>query len=194
MDHIGRKLYHLMGGVGLLSLYYLMGRDRALAFYTVLFVTVLGLDIIRLAIPAVNRFIFTWFGSFIRRNEEHKLTGTAPYILGIGLSLYFYATPVATVAICFLAFGDMAATTVGERYGKIKIGDKSLEGTTAFAVAAICAGLLLMFAGVHLLTWVTILGALVAAGVELLPLRINDNLVIPIVSGGVMELAVRMAR
>ena len=27
MDHIGRKLYHLMGGVGLLSLYYLMGRD-----------------------------------------------------------------------------------------------------------------------------------------------------------------------
>jgi len=46
----------------------------------------------------------------------------------------------------------------------------------------------------HLLPWVTILGAFVAAGVELLPLRINDNLVIPIVSGGVMELAVRMAR
>ena len=194
MNHIGRKLYHLMGGVGLLSLYYIMGRDRALAFYTVLFVTVLGLDIIRLAIPAVNRFIFTWFSSFIRSNEEHKLTGTAPYILGIGLSLYFYATPVATAAICFLAFGDVAATTVGERYGKIKIGDKSLEGTTAFAVAALCAGLLLMFAGVHLLTWVKILGALVAAGVELLPLRINDNLVIPIVSGGVMELAVQMAQ
>jgi glycerol-3-phosphate acyltransferase PlsY len=194
MNHIGRKLYHLMGGVGLLSLYYLIGRDRALTFYTVLFVTVLGLDIIRLAIPAVNRFIFKWFSSFIRRNEEHKLTGTAPYILGIGLSLYFYATPIATAAICFLAFGDVAATTIGERYGKIKIGDKSLEGTTAFAVAALCAGLLLMFVGVHLLTWVTILGALVAAGVELLPLRINDNLAIPIVSGGVMELAVRMAR
>ncbi len=194
MNHIGRKLYHLIGGVGLLSLYYLMGRDRALAFYIALFIAVLGLDIIRLAIPAVNSFIFTWFGSFIRRNEEHKLTGTAPYILGIGLSLYFYATPIATAAICFLAFGDVAATAVGERYGKIKIGDKSLEGTTAFAVAALCAGLLLMFAGVHLPTWVTILGALVAAGVELLPLRINDNLVIPIVSGGVMELAVRMAR
>jgi hypothetical protein len=62
------------------------------------------------------------------------------------------------------------------------------------AVAALCAGLLLMFAGVPLLAWVTIFGALVAAGVELLPLRINDNLVIPIVSGGVMELAGRMAQ
>jgi dolichol kinase len=30
--------------------------------------------------------------------------------------------------------------------------------------------------------------------VELLPVRINDNLVIPIVSGGVMELAGRMAQ
>jgi dolichol kinase len=194
MDHIGRKLYHLMGGVVLLSLYYLMGRDWALVLYTVLFAAVLGLDSIRLFIPAINRFIFKWFGSIIRRNEEHKLTGTAPYILGIGLTLYFYETPVATAAICFLTFGDVAATAVGERYGKIKIGDKSLEGTTAFAVTAICAGLLLMFLGVHLFTWVTILGALVAAGIELYSLRINDNLMIPIFSGGVMELAVRMAR
>jgi dolichol kinase len=194
MDHIGRKLYHLMGGVGLLSLYYLMGRDWALALYTVLFAAVLGLDSIRLFIPAMNRFIFKWFGGIIRRNEEHKLTGTAPYILGIGLTLYFYETSVATTAICFLAFGDVAATAVGERYGKIKIGDKSLEGTTAFAVTAICAGFLLMFLGVHLFTWVTILGALVAAGIELYSLRINDNLMIPIVSGGVMELAIRMAR
>jgi dolichol kinase len=194
MDHIGRKLYHLIGGVVLLSLYYLIGRDQALLLYTVLFVTVLGLDSIRLVIPSMNRFIFKWFSSFIRRNEEHRLTGTAPYILGIGLALYFYETPVATAAICFLAVGDVAATTVGERYGKIKIGNKSLEGTTAFAVAAICVGFLLMFVGVHLLTWVIILGALVAAGIELVSLRVNDNLMIPIVSGGIMEFALRMAR
>jgi dolichol kinase len=39
-----------------------------------------------------------------------------------------------------------------------------------------------------------VLGALVAAGVELLTLPVNDNLVIPIVSGGIMELALRLAR
>jgi len=194
MNHIGRKLYHLIGGIGLLSLYYLLGRDRALLSYAALYVVVLGFDIIRLTIPAVNAFIFTRFKSFIRANEEHRLTGAPPYIMGIGLSLYAYSLPVATAAICFLAFGDVAATTIGERYGKTKIGGKSLEGTAAFVVAALAAGGLLALIGVGITPWALVLGALVAAGVELLPLRVNDNLVIPIVTGGVMELALRWVR
>jgi dolichol kinase len=191
MKHIGRKLYHLLGGVGLLSIYYILGRKQALICYAVLFILILLIDAARLMIPAWNRFVFTRFGSFIRKNEEHKLTGTAPYVLGIGLSLYAYALPVATAAICFLAFGDVAATAIGERFGKTKIGDKSLEGTFAFLVAAALSGALLSLMGVHLLTWVMILGVLVAAGVELLTLPINDNLLIPLAAGGVMELALR---
>ena len=193
MKQIGRKLYHLLGGVGLLSLYYILGRKQALIFYAALFILILFIDGARLMIPAWNRFVFTRFGSFIRKNEEHKLTGTAPYVLGIGLSLYAYALPVATAAICFLAFGDVAATAIGERFGKTKIGDKSLEGTFAFIVAAALSGFLLSLTGVHLLTWVMVLGVLVAAGVELLTLPINDNLLIPLVAGGMMELALRTA-
>jgi dolichol kinase len=45
--------------------------------------------------------------------------------------------------------------------------------------------------GVYLPVWVMVLGALVAAGVELLTLPINDNLLIPLAAGGVMELALR---
>jgi len=194
MNHIGRKLYHLFGGIGLLSLYYILGRDQALLCYEILFIAVLGLDILRLTVPALNKFIFTRFRSFIRTNEEHRITGTAPYILGIGLSLYFFSPEVATAAICFLAFGDVAATTIGERYGKTRIGAKSLEGTAAFIVAALGAGLLISFLGIQLFPWVLVLGALVAAGVELLPGRVNDNLMIPVISGGIMELALRAAR
>jgi glycerol-3-phosphate acyltransferase PlsY len=193
MKQIGRKLYHLVGGVGLLSIYYILGRKRALLFYAVLFLLVLIIDVARLMMPALNRFIFTRFRSFIRSNEEHKLTGTGPYVLGIGLSLAVYALPVATAAICFLAFGDVAATAIGERFGKTKIGDKSLEGTFAFIVAAAVSGVLLSLLGVHIPFWVMVIGVLVAAGVELLTLPVNDNLVIPLVSGGIMELALRMA-
>lgn len=193
MNHIGRKIFHLAGGLGLLSIYYILGRERAHLFYSVFFVIVLAVDGARLIIPAWNRFVFTRFGSYIRRDEEHALTGTAPYVLGVGISLYVYSPEIATAAICFLAFGDVAATTIGERYGKTKLGDKSLEGTIAFVVAALCAGFLLSLAGVHLGAWLMILGALVAAGVELLPLPVNDNLAIPIVSGAVMELALRWA-
>ncbi len=187
MKHIGRKFYHLTGGIGLLSLYYVLNRESALIFYAVLFLVVLAVEIARLAVPAFNRFMFARFGSFIRRSEVNKLTGTAPYVLGVGLSLFFYRLEVATAAICFLAFGDVAATTVGERYGKTKIGGKSLEGTAAFILAALCAGFLLYPVGVQLMPLVIIIGAVVAAGVELIPLPVNDNLVIPVVSGGVME-------
>jgi glycerol-3-phosphate acyltransferase PlsY len=192
--HLGRKLYHLLGGVGLLSLYTILGRKDALSCYAGLFILILVIDGARLLIPAWNRFVFTRFGSFIRKNEEHRLTGTAPYVLGIGLSLYAYSLPVASAAICFLAFGDVAATAIGERFGKTKIGDKSLEGTFAFIVAAAISGFLLSLLGVHLPLWVMVLGVIVAAGVELMSLPVNDNLLIPLVSGGMMELALRMAR
>jgi len=194
MKHIGRKLYHLFGGLGLLSLYYLLGRQNALVCYGLLFLVVLAVDITRLRVPAFNQFIQTRLSSFIRKNEANKITGTAPYVLGIGLTLLFYRTDIATAAICFLAFGDVAATTVGERYGRTKIvGDKSLEGTLAFAVIAVASGLALTVAGVRLAPGLIVAGAMVAAGVELVPLRVNDNLVIPVVSGGAMELIARLA-
>ncbi|MDA8099476.1 MAG: hypothetical protein M0042_07615 [Nitrospiraceae bacterium] len=195
MKHIGRKLYHLLGGLGLLSLYYLLGRERALWTYTILAGLVLAIDITRLKVPAFNHFLYTHFSSFLRQNEASKLTGTAPYVLGIGLSLLFYRTEIATAAVCFLAVGDVAATTIGERYGRTRIaGAKSLEGTIAFAVSATTAGFLLSAAGIHLPWHLIVAGALIAAGVELLPLPVNDNFVIPLVSGGAMELLSRAAQ
>lgn len=191
MKHIGRKFYHLVGGVGLMTLYYVLGRDQALRAYTILFIVVLVLDVARLTVPSVNRFVYTRFGSFIRSNEKQNLTGTAPYILGVGLSFYFFTAEIATAAICFLAFGDVAATTIGERYGKTKIGAKSLEGTAAFIIAGLFVGLVILpAAGVRLLPGVIAVGAVIAAAVELIPAA-NDNLSIPILSGAAMMLLLR---
>jgi dolichol kinase len=194
MKHIGRKLFHLLGGLGLLSLYFLFSRDRAFMIYGALSAGVLIFEVIRLNVPAWNRYLYTHWGSVIRANEEKKLTGTLPYVLGVALSLYFYPTPVAAAAVCFLAFGDVAATTIGERFGRTKIGAKSLEGTAAFFVASLAAGFLLPFAGLKLAFWVVIVGALSAACIELLPLSLNDNLVIPVLAGAIMEFASRWAR
>jgi dolichol kinase len=194
MKHWGRKLFHLVGGVGLLSLYFIFGRGTAFDIYGALIVIVLVFEISRLKIPAWNHFIYAHLGSVIRTSEKQKMTGTVPYILGIGLSLYAYSTPVASTAVCFLAFGDVAATTIGERFGKTKIGSKSLEGTAAFVAASLVVGFLLPVVGLKLAPWVTVLGALAAACIELLPLSLNDNLMIPVLSGAVMEFACRWVR
>ncbi len=192
MNHLGRKLFHLLGGLGLLSLYFFLGRNEALISYGALAVLVFVIEVLRLKVPAWNDFFYRRFGSFIRNNEQRKMTGTVPYILGVGLSLYAYATPVASTAVCFLAFGDVAATAIGERFGKTKIGGKSLEGTAAFIVAAVAAGFILSATGMGVAPATMVVGALCAAGVELVPIAVNDNLAIPVLSGAAMELVLRM--
>lgn len=193
MKHTGRKLYHLLGGICLLSLYYLIGRDRALILYGVLFAVVLGVEVARLSLPAFNEFLYAHFSGFLRQKERDRLTGTPPYVLGIGLSLFLYRPEIATAAVCFLAFGDVAATAVGERYGRVRIGEKSLEGSLAFVAASLGAGCLLNVLGLQLSPGLIAAGAVLAAGVELLSLPVNDNLLIPLTSGGFMELIARSA-
>jgi glycerol-3-phosphate acyltransferase PlsY len=112
----------------------------------------------------------------------------------VGLSLWAFSPAAASAAVCFLAFGDVAATTIGQRFGKTKIGNKSLEGTVAFVLAALFGGYLLSFAEPGISLGIMILGALVAAGVELLPLPLNDNLTIPLLAGAAMELALRWGK
>lgn len=193
MDGIGRKFYHTLGGIGLLSFYYLLGRDRALLFYGALFVFILLFETVRLTVPAVNEFMFRRFGSFIRQKERSRPTGTAWYVLGVGLSFMLYRPEFATAGVCFLAFGDVMAATVGQRYGRTKLGDKSLEGTAAFIAACLFAGLGLSLLGMGPSWQVMIAGAVVAAVVELMPLPLNDNLAIPVISGGVMTWLARLS-
>lgn len=193
MKHVGRKLYHLIGGLVLLSLYFLFGRPASVVIYAVLFLFVLAVEIVRLRDARFNQFIRRRFSSFIRESEATRFTGTAPYVLGVGLTLLLYRTDIAAAAVCFLAFGDVAATAVGERWGRTKIsGTKSLEGTLAFFAAAALSGVLLQTSGIHLPHGLILAGALVAACVEILPLPVNDNLAIPVVSGGAMELLARL--
>lgn len=193
MKHIGRKFFHFFGGLGLISIYYLFGRRNALICYGLIAAAELAFDIIRLRIAGFNHFIQKRFSSFIRASEENKLTGMLFYVTGVGLAFLFYRADVATAAVLFLACGDVAATMVGERFGRTKIaGEKSLEGTLAFVAVAVVSGVLLNLTVVQLPFGLLFAGAIVAAGVELLPLPLNDNLVIPVVSGGVMELLLRI--
>ena len=191
MKHLGRKLFHVFGGLGLLSLYFVFGRKTALGLYGALAVLASAFEVARLRVPALNRFFHSHFGSFIRESEAHRPTGTLPYILGVGIAFWAFSTPAASAAVCFLAFGDVVATTVGERFGKTKIGSKSLEGTAAFTAAALLAGLSLSLTGIGMPPGILMLGALIAACVELLPLPVNDNFAIPVLAGAAMELALR---
>lgn len=189
MKHPGRKLFHLLGGLGLLGLWFLLGRRGALLAYGALLAGALLFDLARLLSPAFASWCAARLGAFLRRREAGRLSGMPTYVLGVALSLALYPEPAAVAAVVFLAFGDVAATGVGERWGRRRVGDKSLEGAAAFFAAAFLAGLavrgLLGGPPAHVLA----AGAWCAALLELLmPRWANDNLLIPLAAGLFMTL------
>lgn len=193
MDGIGRRFYHLLGGLWLISMYYILGREGALIFYALLSLAVAAIEAIRLSSPKVNEFVFRHFGSFIRKKEAQKPTGTLWYIIGVGLTFYLFSPEVATAAVCFLVFGDVSAAIVGQRWGRTRIGEKSLEGTFGFLFACGAASFILSGMGIAPSWTALAVGTLIAALVELMPIPLNDNFAIPVISGGAMEALSRLA-
>lgn len=180
MRHLGRKLYHVLGGLALLAVWFALGRPRAFYAYGALLVAALLFDAARLALPRLNAWAMARLSAFLRPGEERRLNGTPAYVGGVALTLLLFPEPPAVAAIAFLIAGDVAATAVGERWGRHRIGAKSLEGTAAFFIAASAAGFVARALLSGPAAGAVVAGAWCAALVELLlPKFANDNLVIP---------------
>jgi len=189
VKNIGRKFYHALGGIFLLATYHVAGPSAAFAIYAVLFLAILAFDIARIRIADFDRWARLRLATLLRPGEEGKMSGSPTYVLGVALALLLFDLPVATAAVLFLAFGDVAASVVGETWGRTKYLDKSLEGTAAFIAAGILAGLAAAALGYGLPLPVLAAGAVAAAAAEALtPKSLNDNLSIPLLSGLAMTL------
>jgi len=122
------------------------------------------------------------------RSHEQKgaITGATYFIFSALLCILFFEKNVAIVCIFFMILGDSAAALVGTRWGRIKlIGKKSLEGSAACFLTCVVIALF------WLNPIIGLTGAFVATVVELLPLRIDDNFTVPLISGAVMQLMIK---
>jgi glycerol-3-phosphate acyltransferase PlsY len=95
-----------------------------------------------------------------------------------------YDKGIAIACLLFLTLSDSLAALFGKSIGKIKIKDKTLEGSIAFLLSAI----VIVYFIKSLNFTVGLFGAIVATIIELFVTNINDNLSIPIISGLVMQL------
>lgn len=147
----------------------------------------MALEAVRFASPHVNRWFTRAFRSLLRPGESSRTTGSTYVLLSTAAAYTLFPQAIALTSVCFLAVGDAAAGWVGERWGRHPAWGKSLEGSTAFFLAALVVGASLAFA-THLPLWLVAAGATAAAVVELLPLPVNDNLSVPLVSAALMAL------
>jgi Dolichol kinase len=121
--------------------------------------------------------------SMASRSRDMGRFVMGPVTLGFGalLALLLYPSPVASIAIYALAFGDGFASLVGKFFGKWRpaiLCGKSVEGSLACFTAVFISAL-----AVSNNINIALIAAFTATVVEALPLEDFDNMAIPVTVG-----------
>ncbi len=178
-----RRLWHVVVGLLILAPYalgYLPRGTYALVLVAML-ALLLVLDLVRLRHPATNALFIRLFRPLLLPRDLVRLSGTTYYMTGVLLAVLLFPQRVAVVSVLFLVLGDFAAGAVGRRWGRMRLpGGKSLEGSAACFLTCLAVA-------VPLVGWRAATGgALAATLAESLELPVDDNLLIPPVSGAVL--------
>ncbi|MCH7575096.1 MAG: hypothetical protein IIA59_08225 [Candidatus Marinimicrobia bacterium] len=177
-----RKLIHIGSGAIALG-YALTSRGTTLAVLAILLALMILAEAARLVTPWGARTYNRFFGLMTRPEESRALTGASFLLAGAVLTVVVFPAVIAIPALLFMSWGDAAAALVGQKYGRLKWAQgKTVEGSLACLV--VC---LLIVVPFELSLAVKLSGAVAATIAELLPWGfLNDNLAVPLFSGGVM--------
>lgn len=145
----------------------------------------------RLLFPGLNRWLLGKAGFLFKERERGRVTAATWLGLATLLAFLVFPKPVAAVALLMVAFGDPAASVVGRRWGRLRFGAKSVEGTAAFFTTALAVAVVSWAGGLYAPLWAGVLAAVVAAVTEALSgqlLPMEDNLAVPLLAGAVLSL------
>ena len=176
MLELKRKLFHLFGVLSLIvPVWFFPYRINLLFFLIALAINYL----------VVKRYppLLKLFGVFIEhfeRKENLSKPGIQSFYLLLGVFLsYLLFQKCAVYGIVTLAVGDAFSGLVGYYFGKRKLSynpNKTLEGTLAFFLSS--------FIALSLITkpLEAFIISFLSAFVESLPLKLDDNLTVPLIS------------
>ncbi len=186
-----RKATH-MGALIIPGAYYGLSASKTqmLAFLIPATVLMILIDVSRLRNWGFWSGFASRLGSKMIRHHEHAgdFTGATYILVAFGLTVALFTKPIAIAAITFIIVGDTLAALIGRRFGRHRFGGKSFEGSGACLVGTI--GVALIVPGLPIEAGIA--GAIVATVVEALPLGIDDNLSVPLLSGLTMTLVGRL--
>ncbi len=186
-----RKTYRLVMGLLFLIIYYFSpNRIPIVSVAGFFLLLMLILEVERWLHPGVWKWVQSHKTRAIFKERPGRLEGTTWFLIATLISVLLFERSIAICVLCFSVFGDAASGVIGSRFGRIKLRpSKSLEGSLAFFAACIVVGYIILLLPRLELSWPLIIwGGLAAAVIEVVSVRVDDNLSIPVFSGIVMEL------
>jgi|Deesub1362B_J571_1020462.scaffolds.fasta_scaffold00098_45 dolichol kinase len=182
MFFLSRKLIHLLSSLIPLSYIVLNKRVILTAVLLILIVSIL-VEIMRFKSSNFKRIFNRVFGEMLKKEEKNRITGATWVMLSNFLCIALFKKEIAIMALLFMSVSDSIASMIGKFIGKYKIFDKTLEGSICFLISSF---FITMFFNLSfsLKIFASFLGTLV----EITPLPLDDNLLVPLVTGGILEI------
>ncbi len=171
-----------------LLFYFIYSKTVVLMLIGIVCLCFVFLDISRLFSRQTNELLTVKIKKIFRKGEEKKFSSMTLFLISTFILVLLFEIEIATVSLFFLVFGDMFGKIFGLAYGRHKILDKTLEGTLAHLGAVLLFGYIL-YNTLDISLVVLIVGGITSPIAELLPIGVNDNFTIPIMSGTVMRVA-----
>jgi len=174
-----RKSIHLSTSL-FAFLYYYFDKPLMLAISLVLTAGFLFVDLLRMFSGQIEKYFHIVFSGLLRNREMSRdLTGATYLFAGISLTILLFERNIAIASILVLTISDTIAAVIGKKFGRNKIGAKSVEGSIAFFISTVIIIWFVIKPDIFLLLFISALISFIEAA----PLFINDNLSIPLFSG-----------
>jgi len=187
VSELKRQLIHLFAGLAAIAIVLLIGALNSLfVFAGVFFIGLVISDLIKRGcnIPFCREIV-----RHVQREHEKHLPGKGALVLALAIVvllalnvIYFQNEKIIIGALVVLAVGDSVAPIVGMKFGKLKIGKRSVEGTIAGIIASF---LVLSFLFAPQTAFIAATFGMLA---EFLPT--DDNFAIPVVSAFALKLLI----
>jgi len=110
-------------------------------------------------------------------DEKEGINGATFFFFSSALCVLMFTKEIALTSIAILTFCDPTASIVGRFIGKHKIGHKTVEGSLTFFIIA------LILCIIYFPIWLSLIVAIIISIVELISVRVDDNLAIPVITG-----------
>lgn len=174
-----RKLIHIAASIIPIAYYLWVEWELIIIFTVCLSIGFLAADILRMYFSIVRKYFRRIFSALLRENEaNNQLTGATYLFMGISVALIVFEKKTAVCSALMVTLADPVAAMVGKWIGTTPILGKTVQGSLAFFITAvIITGFLF---GLH---WQIFIIAALITIIELLPMKINDNLTIPVAAG-----------
>ena len=179
---VKRKLVHLCSLLIPIGIWFLP-KTTAVWVLGIAFAISVVVDVLRHTLPVDIQW-WRHLMALFRPKEKGKLSGSSYLLLAALLLVIFFSRGVTALSLTYMVVGDVASALVGRRFGRHSLFDKTWEGSIAFFLACLIFSPLVP----NLPFWVKLSAAAVAAIIEFLPIKLDDNLTVPLGTAGFLTL------